>query len=210
MKQLLRSIRLKPLSILILAIPLAILAEISHWGEVWVFVLSALGIVPMAKYIGEATEALADYTGPRIGGLLNATLGNTAELIITIVAIRAGLLELVKASITGSILGNLLLVMGLSMVLGGIRHGLQTFDSRQATRNAILLILAVLALVILRVQQLHWAGNQSPRRDLKPGSRGCDDRALWLGVVVQPESRKRPPGSRGLWKYRPQRCLVGA
>lgn len=148
MKQLLRSIRLKPLSILILAIPLAILAEIGHWGEVWVFVLSALGIVPMAKYIGEATEALADYTGPRIGGLLNATLGNTAELIITIVAIRAGLLELVKASITGSILGNLLLVMGLSMVLGGIRHGLQTFDSRQATRNAILLILAVLALVI--------------------------------------------------------------
>jgi Ca2+:H+ antiporter len=102
----------------------------------------------MAHYIGESTEALARYTGPRLGGLLNATLGNAAELIITIVAIREGLLDLVKASITGSILGNLLLVLGMSMVAGGVRHGIQTFHRQQATNNAILLALAIVALVV--------------------------------------------------------------
>jgi Ca2+:H+ antiporter len=102
----------------------------------------------MARYIGEATEALARYTGPRVGGLLNATLGNAAELIITIFAIREGLLDLVKASITGSILGNLLLVMGMAMVVGGIRHGAQSFHRQQASNNAILLSLAIVALVV--------------------------------------------------------------
>ena len=148
MKQLWILIKHKPLSLLLLASPFAILAEVLHWGEVWVFILAAIAIIPMAEYIGEATESLADYTGPRIGGLLNATLGNAAELIITILAIREGLLELVLASIAGSIIGNLLLVMGLAMFLGGIRHGLQKFDPRHASRNAILLILAVMALVI--------------------------------------------------------------
>lgn len=138
----------KPLDFLLLGLPLALLAEMLHWGEIWVFIFSALGVIPMAGYIGEATEALAVHTGPRIGGLLNATLGNAAELIITIMAIRQGLLELVKASITGSILGNVLLVMGMAMVFGGVRHGVQRFDRRQASNNAILLVLAVVALVI--------------------------------------------------------------
>ena len=137
-----------PVAILVLALPLAILAKVGGWGDLWVFILSALGVVPMARFIGEATESLAVYTGPRIGGLLNATLGNAAELIITIFAIRAGLLELVKASITGSILGNLLLVLGMSMVFGGVRNGVQSFDRKQAANNAILLALAVLALMI--------------------------------------------------------------
>jgi Ca2+:H+ antiporter len=148
MKQILESIKQRPLSLLLVALPMAILAAIMHWGEEWVFILSAVAIIPFAQLIGEATEALADYTGPRIGGLLNATLGNAAELIITIMAIREGLLELVKASIAGSILGNLLLVMGLAMVFGGVKYGIQSFDRRQASRNAILLILAVMALVI--------------------------------------------------------------
>jgi len=148
MRRLIDYLRENPLSVLILALPLSLLAEFGKWGEIWVFVFSAISVVPMAEYIGKGTEVLAAHTSPRMGGLLNATLGNTAELIITIVAIREGLLELVKASITGSILGNLLFVMGLSMLLGGIRHGLQSFDGRQASRNAILLILAVLALVI--------------------------------------------------------------
>ncbi len=137
-----------PLAILLVAFPLAILARLLHWGDVLVFVLSAVGVIPMAGYIGEATEALAEHTGPRIGGLLNATLGNAAELIITLVAIRAGLLELVKASITGSILGNLLLVMGFAMLMGGAKHGMQYFDRRQAGNQSILMVLAVLALVI--------------------------------------------------------------
>jgi len=138
----------KPLNLLILAIPLAILAEVFHWGPLWVFLFSTIGIVPMAGLIGESTEVLASHTGPRLGGLLNATLGNAAELIITIVAIRGGLLELVKASITGSILGNILFVLGMAMLLGGIKNGIQTFDRRQATNNAILLILSVIALLI--------------------------------------------------------------
>lgn len=160
MNRLLKYLRSHPLSVLLLALPLAIFAEIGHWGEVWVFALSAAAVIPLAEYIGEGTESLAAHTSPRIGGLLNATLGNAAELIITIVAIREGLLELVKASITGSILGNLLFVMGLSMVLGGARHGLQTFNRQQATRNAVLLILAVLALLIPSLFS-HYIGENS-------------------------------------------------
>lgn len=148
MKQITAYIRQKPILLMLAALPLAYLAEILHLSPVLVFGLAAISVVPLAAYIGEGTEALAAYTNPRIGGLLNATLGNAAELIITIVAIRAGLLELVKASIAGSILGNLLLVMGLSMVVGGIKNGMQKFDRRQASRNAILLVLAVIALLI--------------------------------------------------------------
>jgi len=137
-----------PLIFLLLSLPLELAAEMVGWPPLAVFILACVGIIPMAAYIGEATEALTVYTGPRIGGLLNATLGNAAELIITIVAVRAGLLELVKASITGSILGNLLLVLGFSFIVGGVKHGLQTFDRRNASRNAILLILAVVAMVV--------------------------------------------------------------
>jgi Ca2+:H+ antiporter len=153
-------LRKNPISILILVIPLAILASLGGWGEVWVFMLSALGVIPLANYIGKSTEALAHFTGPRIGGLLNATLGNAAELIITIVAIREGLLELVKASITGSILGNLLLVMGMAMLLGGLRNGWQSFDRRSAANNAILLTLSVVALVIPSILS-HYIGDET-------------------------------------------------
>lgn len=137
-----------PAAFLLLALPFTLAAELLEWPPLAVFILAALGIIPLAATIGKATEALAVHTGPRIGALLNATLGNAAELIIAIVAIRAGLLELVKASITGSILGNLLLVLGLSMVVGGARHGRQTFDRQNASRNAILLVLAVLAMLV--------------------------------------------------------------
>jgi Ca2+:H+ antiporter len=140
--------RREPINFLLIFIPVSILAEFLKWGDGWVFLLSAFAIVPLASLIGESTETLANYTGPRVGGLLNATLGNAAELIITIVAIREGLLELVKASITGSILGNILLVMGMSMLAGGLRNGIQTFNSRHASRSAILLVLSVIALLI--------------------------------------------------------------
>jgi Ca2+:H+ antiporter len=148
MKEIVKFFREQPVNFLLLALPVAILAEIGGWGEIWVFVLSSLAIIPLAGLIGSSTEALTVYTGPRLGGLLNATLGNAAELIITIVAIREGLLELVKASITGSILGNILLVMGMSMLLGGLRNGIQRFDPRHASRSAILLMLSVIALLV--------------------------------------------------------------
>ncbi|MCB8966985.1 MAG: calcium/proton exchanger [Chloroflexota bacterium] len=134
--------------ILLLAIPVAFLAETLHWGNIVQFLAAAIGIIPLAGFIGEATEELTVYTGPKIGGMLNATLGNAAELIITIVAIKEGVLELVIASITGSILGNLLLVMGLSILLGGLKNGRQKFDGSQATTNATTMILAVVALMI--------------------------------------------------------------
>ncbi len=138
----------KILLLALIFVPAAILAEVLHASPVLVFILAALGIIPLADLIGEGTEELALHTGPRIGGLLNATLGNAAELIITIFAIREGLLQLVLASITGSIIGNLLLVAGASLLIGGIRHGTQTFDRRQAGLNATMVVLVVIALTI--------------------------------------------------------------
>jgi len=136
------------LNLLLIFVPLAIAAELLHASPVLVFALASLGVVPLAGIVGRATEELAGHTGPRLGGLLNATLGNAAELIITIFAIRAGLLELVKASITGSILGNLLLVLGLSILMGGLKHGTQRFDRSQAGLNGTMLILAVIAILV--------------------------------------------------------------
>ena len=127
---------------------LAVVGELLHWPAMIIFLSAALGVVPMAGLMGRATEELAIYTGPKVGGLLNATLGNAAELIITIVAIREGLLTLVLASITGSILGNILLILGFSMLLGGLKHGRQKFDRTQAGVNATMLILALIALAI--------------------------------------------------------------
>lgn len=141
-------LKTNPLMLLILFVPLAIVAKYTLWGDIWVFIFSAIAIVPIAGLIGKATESLAIFTGPKIGGLLNATLGNAAELIITLVAIKKGYLDLVKASITGSIIGNILFVLGIAMIVGGVRHKIQNFDRKQAANHAVLLTLAVLALVI--------------------------------------------------------------
>ena len=160
MQQIQGYLRRKPIVIMLIFFPLAIISEFTHMGAIWVFAFSSLAIIPFAGFIGESTEVLAHHTNPRIGGLLNATLGNAAELIITIVAIRAGLLDLVKASITGSILGNLLLVLGMAMFLGGIRHGVQKFDRRQASQNGILLLLSVIILLIPSLLS-HYIGDIS-------------------------------------------------
>jgi Ca2+:H+ antiporter len=148
MKPLLEYLRKEPLTTLLLAAPLAVVAEAAGWPEFWVFIFSALAVIPLAGLLGNSTEVFASHTGPRLGGLINATLGNAAELIITIVALREGLFELVLASITGSILGNVLFVFGMAVVLGGLRNGVQTFNRRHALTNAILLVLAVITLVI--------------------------------------------------------------
>ncbi len=138
----------KPVYYLVLAMPAVLIGELMHADPILLFALACAGLIPLAGLIGEATEALAHVTGPRIGGLLNATLGNAAELIITIVAINAGLLDLVKASITGSIIGNLLLVMGASLLLGGLKNGTQKFHRAHVGNNATMLVLAVVALAI--------------------------------------------------------------
>ena len=134
--------------ILLIFAPVALAAELLHWSPLIVFATSARAIVPLAGFLGDATEALAVKTGPRIGGLLNATLGNAAELIITIMAIRAGQMALVSASIIGSILGNVLLVLGAAILFGGLKFGVQHFDREQAGVDATLLFLAAIAISV--------------------------------------------------------------
>ncbi|MDB4915737.1 MAG: cax [Gemmatimonadetes bacterium] len=139
---------MKILAFLLLFVPAAIVASFMHADPVLIVVLSALAIVPLSGYLGRATEEIATYTGPTLGGLLNATLGNLAELIIAILALNAGLVDLVKASITGSILGNLLLVLGAAQLAGGLRHKVQRFSVALAGLSISLLVVAVIGLVI--------------------------------------------------------------
>jgi Ca2+:H+ antiporter len=133
---------------LLVFIPISIAAEYFHWGALAVFLTAAAAIVPLAAWMGTATEEIAVVAGPSLGGLLNATFGNATELIIAIVALQAGLVDVVKASITGSIIGNLLLVMGLSMLLGGLRYKEQEFQPIVARVNAASMNLAVIAMLL--------------------------------------------------------------
>jgi len=129
-------------------IPLSVAAEKLEWGALTVFILAALAIVPLAIWLSTATEEVALATGPTIGGLLNALFGNATELIIAIVALRAGLVDIVKASITGTLMANLLLVMGLSMLLGGIRYKEQSFAPVVARVNASSMTVAIAAILL--------------------------------------------------------------
>lgn len=131
----------------LLALPASIVLNVVGASPTAVFIVAALGVIPLASFMGEATEHIAARTGPALGGLLNATFGNAAELIIAIVALRAGLVELVKASITGSILGNLLLIMGLSFLAGGIGRPVVRFNRTATGMSAGMLALAVAGLV---------------------------------------------------------------
>jgi Ca2+:H+ antiporter len=120
----------------------------SHASPTSIFVVSCLAILPLAGLMGEATEHLAHHTGPGMGGLLNATFGNAAELIIGFMALRAGETEIVKASLTGSIIGNMLMVLGLAMLLGGWKHKELRFNRMAAETGSSMMLLAVVALVI--------------------------------------------------------------
>src|SRR5215831_16492007 len=136
------------LAILLLAIPAALIARSLDASPLLTFVLAALGIVPLAGLIGTSTESLAEHLGPRIGGLLNATFGNAAEIIIGLAALSAGLPEVVRASLAGSIIGNALLVLGSAMLLGGWRYRRQLFDPRAAGQYAAMLALVVVGMAI--------------------------------------------------------------
>ncbi len=136
------------ISLLLVFIPISIAGHYLGWGSTTIFITSAIAIIPLAAWMGTATEEIAVVLGPNLGGLLNATFGNATELIIGLVALKAGLVDVVKASITGSIIGNLLLVMGLSMLLGGIRFKEQTFQPIVARLNASVMNLAVIAMLL--------------------------------------------------------------
>ncbi len=150
------------LDFLLLAVPAAIaLRYMPHWGSgPALFIVSALAIVPLAGWMGRATEQLAARSGAGIGGFLNATFGNAAELIIALVALNKGLTGVVKASITGSIIGNLLLVLGASILAGGLRHRKQTFNQTAARVSATSLGLGAIALLIPTV--FHRAAASRP------------------------------------------------
>ena len=154
---------LKPsLDWLLVFVPVAFaLRYVPAWqNQTALFIVSALAIIPIAGLMGHATEQLAHRMGEGIGGLLNASFGNAAELIIALIALRAGHLEVVKASITGSIIGNLLLVLGVSIFAGGLKHPRQTFNKTAVRASCTALILAAAALVIPTV--FHLAAARTP------------------------------------------------
>jgi Ca2+:H+ antiporter len=135
--------------VLLVFVPITVAAEyFLGISPAIVFFLAAIAVIPLAKYIGEATEELAGRTTPALGGFLNATFGNATEIIIGLFALQAGLVEVVKASITGSIIGNLLLVLGMAIFFGGFRKEKQTFSATAAKAAGSTLLLAVIALVM--------------------------------------------------------------
>jgi Ca2+:H+ antiporter len=137
---------MKYLKILLLCIPLSFVGYLLKWNATLMFFLTCASIIPLAGYLGAATEEIAVYTGPKLGGFLNATFGNATELIISFFAIRAGLFEIVKASLAGSVLGNILLVLGCSIFLGGLKHKELKYDSQLGTFTATMLLFAVIGL----------------------------------------------------------------
>jgi Ca2+:H+ antiporter len=140
--------------LLVPLIPVAVALEVAHASPTVIFAASALGIVPTAALMGRATEEIAARSGPGIGGLLNVTFGNAPELIIALFALEAGLHEVVKASIIGSIIGNVLLVMGASMLFGGLRRDRQTFNATGASVQSTMLMLAATAMMMPAIFEL--------------------------------------------------------
>ena len=149
---------MRPVYVLAVFIPAAVVLEVVHASAPLVFAAAALGVVPTAALMGEATEHLAARTGPGIGGFLNVTFGNAPELIIAFFALLAGLQEVVKASLIGSIVGNILLVLGASMFVGGLGRNKQTFSRTAANAQAAMLLLALAALVLPAVFELIHGG----------------------------------------------------
>src|SRR5271157_5905562 len=149
------------LDALLVFIPVSFILEFLHVNDTWVFFTSALAIIPLAAIMGTATEHLAAKFGPGIGGLLTSTFGNAAELIIAVFAIKNGLPEVVKASITGSIIGNILLVLGLSFVAGGVKVKTLKFNSTAAGLNSTMLILCTSALIVPAVISALLSGSHN-------------------------------------------------
>jgi Ca2+:H+ antiporter len=166
-------------------IPLAVALELVHAGPALIFGTSALGVIPTAALMGRATEELADRAGPGIGGLLNVTFGNFPELLIAFFALREGLHEVVKASIIGSVLGNVLLVLGAAMFVGGLRHDRQWFNTAAARSQATMLILASAALVMPAVFQLVQEGGlPKPGAELVRFSSSVEGLSLTVAIVM--------------------------
>jgi Ca2+:H+ antiporter len=174
---------MRPVHYLGIFIPVAIALELAHAGPVVIFAAAALGVIPCAAVMGEATEAIAARTGPGIGGLLNVTFGNAPELIIAFFALIEGLQEVVKASIVGSIIGNVLLVMGAAMLVGGWSREKQVFSRTAANAQSAMLMLALAALISPALFQLIHGGGL-PHVGTDEVDFGSDLEHLSLGVAI--------------------------
>ncbi len=139
---------MKILRFLLIFVPVSLAGEFMGFSPTVMFALSALAIIPLAGLMGEATEEISFYSGPRVGGFLNATFGNATELIIAFFAMRAGLFDVVKASIAGSVIGNILLVMGASMLAGGLKFKTQRFNQQAVEVSSSMLLFAVIGLIV--------------------------------------------------------------
>ena len=139
---------MKFLYLLLVFVPIAIISRLMGAPPLAVFILSAMAIIPLSGILGAATEAVAEHTSAGVGGVISATMCNLAELIIATLALRAGLIDLVKASITGSILGNLLLVLGIALFAGGLKFRVQKFNAHLAGMSSTVLLIAVFGLVV--------------------------------------------------------------
>jgi Ca2+:H+ antiporter len=171
------------LLILLVFVPLAALADWLDWGATIVFVFAGLAIIPLAGLMGSATERLASRLGAGVGGLLNATFGNAAELIIAVVALQQGLFDIVKASLTGSIIGNVLLVLGASVLLGGLGREKQHFDRAAAAAGSTLLALATIGLVVPAMFHL-VADHAVASAQLTPEREVASERSLSLLIAI--------------------------
>lgn len=143
------------LNLLLLFVPVAIVLKLTGSSGMWLFIISCIAIIPLAGLMGKSTEMLADKLGAGWGGLLNATFGNAAELIIALFALHRGMIEVVKSSVTGSILGNVLLVLGASFLAGGLKHSRQKFNPTAAGMSATLLTLSAIGLVVPAMFHVH-------------------------------------------------------
>jgi Ca2+:H+ antiporter len=174
----LRAIASSPINVLLLAAPISWALAATSPESPWVFITAAASLIPLAGLIGLGTEQLARRSGPALGGFLNATFGNAAELIIAVVALRNGHIELVKASITGSIIGNLLLVLGLSFFVGGLGRRTQKFHRTSANNTSAMLFLGVVALVMPAVFDLSIYGN------LAAHPAALDRLSFWSALIL--------------------------
>ena len=164
--QLARSVSGSWLNVLLVVAPVSWWLALRGDQSLWLVLAAAISLIPAAGLIGEATEELANRSGPTLGGFLNATFGNAAELIIAMVALRANHVEVVKASITGSIIGNLLLVFGASSFVGGLAHGTQRFNRVASGSATVMLTLAVAALVMPATVDFFAFGSLNARPDV--------------------------------------------
>jgi Ca2+:H+ antiporter len=177
--------RVKPsLDWLLVLVPVSVALKLAGGPDLAIFVTSAAAILPLAGLIGRSTEQLALHTGPRVGGLINATFGNVTELIIAVFLILEDKIEIVKASLTGSILGNLLLVLGVSFFVGGLRHKEQHYNAHAASVHSTSLVLAVTGLLMPALFALGTQGETVVQREVVSGTVAAVLIGLYLAALA--------------------------